>query len=58
MGFIKKLFKTKKKKNEEFLLSEYEKGKILQVDNNINNKEFLNNREGYNGFRGQQEKNI
>lgn len=36
-----KIFKGKKEKNNEKLLREYEEGRILQVDNKINNKEYF-----------------
>jgi len=35
------LFKVKKKVKVNPLLEEYEKGRILQVNNGIDNKEFL-----------------
>jgi len=35
------LFKKKESKKNKFLLEEYEKGRVLQVGNNIDNKEFL-----------------
>lgn len=33
--------KGKKKLKEEELYEDYKKGKFLQIDNNINNKEYL-----------------
>jgi len=33
--------KDKKKSREELLLEDYENGKILQVDNNKDNKEYF-----------------
>lgn len=38
---ILNIFRSKDKKKEKFILDEFEKGRILQVDNNIDNKEFL-----------------
>lgn len=35
------IFKSKKEKNNEKLLKEYEEGRILQVDNKIDNKEYF-----------------
>ena len=35
------IFKGKKQKNNEKLLKEYEEGRILQVDNKIDNKEYF-----------------
>jgi len=36
------MFKRKKRKlREKFLLEEYEKGRVLQVDNKIDNKEYF-----------------
>lgn len=37
------IFKSKKKLRNEQLLKEYEEGKVLQVDNGVDNKEFLSN---------------
>jgi hypothetical protein len=34
-------FKRKKDKRNQELLEDYQKGKVLQVDNNKNNKEFF-----------------
>jgi putative cell wall-binding protein len=42
MKFLNNLFKKEKKKTrEELLLEDYEKGKYLQIDNQINNKEYF-----------------
>lgn len=43
MNFFKS--KKKKKLRELKLLEDYEKGKILQIDNDINNKEYFKFRE-------------
>jgi hypothetical protein len=42
---IPKLFRSKATKRRKKLLSDYNKGKILQVDNGIDNKEWMKNRE-------------
>jgi len=34
-------FKRKRKIRNEMIMKEYEAGRILQVDNNIDNKEYL-----------------
>ena len=36
-----KFFTKKEDERNKKLLEEYEKGKILQIDNDIDNKEFL-----------------
>jgi len=38
---LPKLFKSKKDKRNELLLKEYEAGRILHVDDNIDNKKIL-----------------
>ncbi len=38
---ITDLLNKKRKEKDENLLKEYEKGKILQIDNDVDNKEFL-----------------
>ena len=35
------LFKKKENKKNKKLLEDFEEGKVLQVDNNVDNKEFL-----------------
>jgi len=40
---LKKL-KSKKRIRNEMLLLEFEKGRVLHVDDNIDNKEYLNDR--------------
>jgi len=37
--------KRKRKLREKFLLEEYEKGRVLQVDNDINNKQHFKPKE-------------
>jgi len=39
------MFKKKKKLREKFLLEEYEKGRVLQVDNGIDNKQHFKPKE-------------
>jgi len=39
------MFRKKKKLREKFLMEEYEKGKILQVDNGIDNKQHFKPKE-------------
>lgn len=41
MKIITQLFNKKRKKQEKKLLKEYELGRILQVNNDIDNKEFF-----------------
>ena len=41
MKLLDKLFKKKQKAKEQDLLNEYNKGKILQVDNQVNNQEYF-----------------
>lgn len=41
MKIITQLFKKRSKKKDKKLLKEYELGRVLQVDNNIDNKEFF-----------------
>lgn len=38
---LKTIFQSKKSKRENFLVQEYEAGRILQVDNGIDNKKNL-----------------
>jgi len=40
-----KMFKKKKKLREKFLLEEFEKGRVLQVDNGIDNKQHFKPKE-------------
>jgi len=45
---ILKLYKKRKEKiskHQEKLLKDYEEGKILQIDKNIDNKEYLKSKE-------------
>ena len=42
--FFKNFFNKKENAKDIKLLEDYNKGKILQVDNKINNKEFLNDK--------------
>jgi len=35
------MFKRKKKLREKFLLEEYEKGRVLQIDNQVDNKQHF-----------------
>jgi len=39
------MFKKKKKLREKFLMEEYEKGRILQVDNGVDNKQHFKPKE-------------
>lgn len=39
------MFKKKKKLRKKFLLEEFEKGRILQVDNGIDNKQHFKPKE-------------
>jgi hypothetical protein len=41
MKIIMQLFKKKENKKNKKLLEDFEEGKVLQVDNNVDNKEFL-----------------
>lgn len=41
MKIITQLFKKKDKKKNEKLLKEYELGRVLQIDKDIDNKEFF-----------------
>jgi len=41
MKILNIFFKSKKKKNEQELLKQYEDGKVLQVNNSVDNKEFF-----------------
>ena len=39
------MFRKKKKLREKFLMEEYEKGRVLQVDNGIDNKQHFKPKE-------------
>lgn len=48
INLFKRLFKKKRKekeltKNQKKLMEDYEKGKVLQIDNKIDNKKYLQN---------------
>ena len=42
---IKKLSKKERKSRDERLVADYNLGKVLQVNNNINNLEYLKSKE-------------
>lgn len=48
INLFKRLFKKKRKekkltKKQKKLMEDYEKGKVLQIDNKIDNKKYLQN---------------